>query len=141
MGVAWTEGAGLSTSEAWSMCEWAGLVPVRGRSLTWPRPQALRWHFRWAAPGAELCLWLPQLDLRPPPARRPWYSPAMRPERLRLLVGGVRGAAGRGGGRLQCETLSGEMGRGLWGGGGVEPSLHVVGGAMGRGVEGTPLPI
>ncbi|XP_057260258.1 basic proline-rich protein-like, partial [Pezoporus wallicus] len=62
----------------------------------WPR-------LRWAAPRAVLRLRLPRVDLRPPPLRGP--PPSLRPESLRLELGGPRGAGGARGGALVCTRL------------------------------------
>ncbi|XP_058678326.1 basic proline-rich protein-like [Ammospiza caudacuta] len=63
-------------------------------------PEEARWAWplvRWAVPGAELRLHLPLTDLRPAPLRAP--PPRLRPESLRVGLGGgqgVGGADGRG---------------------------------------------
>lgn len=88
-----------------------GACPSCGCVLTRPRPsfQDPQWAWpsiRWAAPEAVLRLRLPQVDLRPPPARGP--PPRLRPESLRLELGGPRGRAGPRGGALVCTHLLGE---------------------------------
>ncbi|XP_066064193.1 autophagy-related protein 2 homolog A-like [Chamaea fasciata] len=70
------------------------------------RPGHALWAWplvRWAAPGAELRLWLPLTDLRPTPFRAP--PPRLRPESLRVGLGAPRGWAGPVGGALACDCL------------------------------------